>query len=504
MISHTLAKQLRIKTQRLTTPVTIQGANSQQSSVHTIAPLITLNIPAYTHRKQYMTLEFTCQALVTNSQFDILLGLPFIHHWNLVHHHCNNTIVSISPTAHHLTIPLMHSTVSKSCRHSNCPFINITPTIHTITSFRCTPHTSHANVANTFTTQITHYPSQPSVSPDTHLSPTHTGVLSPNKHDETITTSQSSFPDLCTPKQFMRHARHPEAQLFFAMCTHTPNADNEQLVETQEAQQCKQYALHHYPQLFPESLPQHPPPTDRIQHAIDLIPNYTIPKRKLYRQTHDELTETKRQIDEYLHSNQISPSTSPFGSPILLVKKKDGTMRMCIDYRGLNDITVKNTFPIPRVDDLHDQLAHAKYFTKLDLFTGYHQIPIKPSDQHKTAFISRYGTYEFKVMPFGLSNAPATFQSAMHSLFHDLLDKFVIVYLDDILIYSPTIQLHHQHLDIVLSRLASNQWYCKLKKCDFAQTSVEYLGHIISNGTIAIDPRQDENSYTVGIHHSKA
>ena len=120
-------------------------------------------------------------------------------------------------------------------------------------------------------------------------------------------------------------------------------------------------------------------------------------------------------------------------------------MRMCIDYRGLNDITVKNTFPIPRVDDLHDQLAHAKYFTKLDLFTGYHQIPIKPSDQHKTAFISRYGTYEFKVMPFGLSNAPATFQSAMHTLFHDLLDKFVIVYLDDILIYSPTIQLHHQH-----------------------------------------------------------
>ena len=288
----------------------------------------------------------------------------------------------------------------------------------------------------------------------------------------------------------MRHARQPDTQLFFAMCTHTPNTTNEHSIDTDEAQQCKQYALHHYPQLFPESLPQHPPPTDRIQHAIDLIPNYTIPKRKLYRQTHDELTETKRQIDEYLKAEQITPSTSPFGSPILLVKKKDGTMRMCIDYRGLNDITIKNTFPIPRVDDLHDQLAHAKYFTKLDLFTGYHQIPIKPVDQHKTAFISRYGTYEFKVMPFGLSNAPATFQSAMHSLFHDLLDKFVIVYLDDILIYSPTIQSHQRHLDIVLSRLTNHKWYCKLKKCDFAQTSVEYLGHIISNGTIAIDPNK--------------
>ena len=120
----------------------------------------------------------------------------------------------------------------------------------------------------------------------------------------------------------MRHARHPDVQLYFAMCTHTTNSTNEQTIETHEAQQCKQYALHHYPQLFPEALPQHPLPPDRIQHAIDLIPNYTIPKRKLYRQTHDELTETKRQIDEYLHSNQIIPSTSPFGSPVLLVKKK--------------------------------------------------------------------------------------------------------------------------------------------------------------------------------------
>ena len=161
---------------------------------------------------------------------------------------------------------------------------------------------------------------------------------------------------------------------------------------------------------------------------------------------------------------------------------------MCVDYRGLNDITVKNTFPIPRIDDLHDQLANAKFFTKLDLFTGYHQIPVKPSDQYKTAFISRYGTYEFKVMPFGLSNAPATFQTAMHSLFHDILDTFVIVYLDDILIYSPSLESHKYHLDIVLNRLATHKWYCKLSKCTFAQTSVEYLGHIISNGTTAIDP----------------
>ena len=131
----------------------------------------------------------------------------------------------------------------------------------------------------------------------------------------------------------------------------------------------------------------------------------------------DELQETKRQIEEYLAAGHVRPSTSPFGAPVLLVKKKDGSMRMCIDYRGLNKITEKNNFPLPRIDDLHDRLTNAKYFTKLDLFAGYHQIPIKLGDEFKTAFTSRYGTYEFVVMPFGLTSAPATFQTAMNALF---------------------------------------------------------------------------------------
>ena len=504
MISHSLAKDLNISTQRLPTPITIQGANSQQSDTHIIAPRITINIPAYTHHKKHITLTFTCQALVTNSQFDILLGLPFIQHWNLVHHHCNHTIIFISPSADHITIPLLHSSPRKPCRHNNCPFINIhSPRPHT----HSPPHTpkfSYSHMKHLYPNQVHHstpnIPSHPTFQDAQIVShhinaPWHNPFLLSNTlSNNSNNLPSSSMPQLtslttiCTPKQFMRHARHPESQVYIAMCIHTTPTKHETTSDTPETQHFRQYALYRYPQLFPESLPQHPPPPGRIQHAIDLIPNHTIPKRKLYRQTHEELAETKRQIDEYLMANQITPSTSPFGSPILLVKKKDGTMRMCVDYRGLNDITIKNTFPIPRVDDLHDQLAHAKYFTKLDLFTGYHQIPIKSSDQYKTAFISRYGTYEFKVMPFGLSNAPATFQSAMHSLFHDLLDKFVIVYLDDILIYSSTIQQHQQHLDIVLNRLATHKWYCKLKKCDFAQTSVEYLGHIISNGTIQIDP----------------
>ena len=215
---------------------------------------------------------------------------------------------------------------------------------------------------------------------------------------------------------------------------------------------------------------------------------HKIPPRKLYRQSADELAEIKRQIHEYLQAGHIRPSNSSFGAPVLLVKKKDGSMRMCIDYRGLNDITIKNNFRLPRIDDLHDRLGNARFFTKLDLYSGYHQIPIRPGDEHKTAFTSRYGTYEFIVMPFGLTNVPATFQTAMTTLFTEWLDDFVIVYLDDILIYSRSQSDHIQHVRQVMQKLLDHQWICKLKKCDFATKSVEYLGHIVSDGRIAIDP----------------
>ena len=177
--------------------------------------------------------------------------------------------------------------------------------------------------------------------------------------------------------------------------------------------------LKQFPILFPDTLPHEMPPQDRLQHPIDLVPAYRIPQRKLYRYSENELRETKRQINEYLEARYIRSSSSSFGVPVLLVKKKDGSMRMCIDYHGLNDITVKNTFPLPRIDDLHDRLGKAHYFSKLDLYSGYHQIPIRQGDEHKTAFTSRYGTYEFLVMPFGLTNVPATFQTAITDLFRN-------------------------------------------------------------------------------------
>ena len=172
------------------------------------------------------------------------------------------------------------------------------------------------------------------------------------------------------------------------------------------------------------------------------------------------------------------------------MKKKDGSIRICINYHRLNDIIIKNNFPLPRIDNLHDRLGNTRYFTKLDLYSGYYQIPIHPGDEHKMAFTSRYSTYKFIVISSGLINAPATFQTTMTILFTEWLDNFVIIYFDDILIYSQSQSDHIQHVRQVMQKLLDHQWICKLKKCEFATKSIEYLGYIVSDRCIAIDPNK--------------
>ncbi|GBG61004.1 hypothetical protein CBR_g18600 [Chara braunii] len=194
-----------------------------------------------------------------------------------------------------------------------------------------------------------------------------------------------------------------------------------------------------------------------------------------------ELDELRRQLKELVEKGWIRPSVSPYGSPLLFVpKKKEGTLRMCIDYRGLDAITVKNKEPLPRIDDLLDRVQGCRYFSKIDLKSGYHKIAIRPENQHKTAFQTRYGLYEFVVMPFGLCNAPGTFQHAMNRIFHEYLDKFVIVYLDDIVIFSKTVEEHVTHLDKVLSLLRQHKFKINGEKCEFGRTRVLYLAHEIS------------------------
>ena len=200
-----------------------------------------------------------------------------------------------------------------------------------------------------------------------------------------------------------------------------------------------------------------------------------------------ELDELKKQLDELLAAGFIQPSKSPFGAPVLFVKKKDGTMRMCVDYRDLNRITVKNRYPLPRIDELFDRLKGASWFSKIDLRSGYHQVRIHPDDVHKTAFRTRYGHYEFLVLPFGLTNAPATFMHLMQSIFGTQLDSFVIVFLDDILIFSKNKQDHYRHVRTVLQLLRENKLYGKMSKCEFFKRKISFLGHVVSADGLSME-----------------
>src|SRR3954465_11474992 len=202
-----------------------------------------------------------------------------------------------------------------------------------------------------------------------------------------------------------------------------------------------------FPDVFPEELPGMPPDRE-LEFAIEIVPGTAPIYKTYYRMPSTELVQLKKQLGELLQKGYIRPSTSPWGSPVLFVKNKDGTLRMCVGYRPLNEVTIKNKYPLPRIDDLFDQLKGARVFSKIDLRTGYYQPKIWREDIPKTAFTTRYGLYEFTVMSFGLTNAPAYFMGMMNKVFMDFLDKFVVVFIDDILIYSRSEEEHEQHLRV--------------------------------------------------------
>lgn len=251
-----------------------------------------------------------------------------------------------------------------------------------------------------------------------------------------------------------------------------------------------QQLLKDFKDVFPEELPRGLPPSRGIEHRINILPGSRPPSRAPYRMSDEELVELRRQLKELVDADYIRPSTSPYAAPVLFVKKKSGELRMCVDYRALNSITVKNRYPLPRVDEIFDQLRGAKYFTKIDLRSGYHQIRVAAEDVEKTAFSTRYGHFEFVVMPFGLTNAPATFQHTMNQTLRPFLDQFVVVYLDDILVYSKSLDEHVAHLRAVLTKLREAGLYAKESKCTFAAKEVEYLGHIIGADGIKVDPNK--------------
>ena len=205
-----------------------------------------------------------------------------------------------------------------------------------------------------------------------------------------------------------------------------------------------------------------------------------------------ELHELRVQLHELLDKGFIRPSTSPWGAPVLFEKKKDKTLQLCIDYRQLNRVMIKNQYPLPRIDDFFDQLREARVYSKIDLRTGYHQPRVREIDIPKTAFRTRYGHFEFTVMPFGLMNAPAAFMDLMHKVFQPYIDQFSVVFVDDILIYSQSEWEHEYHLRIVLQLLRDHQLYAKFNKCEFWLTEVSFLGNVVSASGVSVDPEKVE------------
>jgi hypothetical protein len=243
--------------------------------------------------------------------------------------------------------------------------------------------------------------------------------------------------------------------------------------------------------VFPEDLPGLPPDRD-VEFVINLLLGTMPIAQSPYCMAEVELKLLKAELDSLLEKVFIRPSASPWGSPALFLSKKDGTQRLCIDYRALNAVTIKNKYPLPRIDDLIDQLRQAKYFSKIDLRSGYHKMKIRPEGIHKTTFVTRYGQYEYTVVSFSLTNAPAYFMNMMSKVFMDELDKCVVVFIDDILVFSQTAEEHEKHLRIVLGKLKQHQLYAKFSKCEFWMEEVAFLGHVLSAKGVAVDPSKIE------------
>lgn len=248
--------------------------------------------------------------------------------------------------------------------------------------------------------------------------------------------------------------------------------------------------LSQFSEVLVDSLPPGLPPDRGIGHTIELEPGARAPFRPMYRLSPSEVEAAKAAVKDLLSKGLIESSSSPYGAPILFVTKKDGSLRMCVDYRALNKLTVKNRYPLPRIDDLLDQLQGSVVFSSLDLASGYHQIRITDEDVPKTAFRTPMGHYQFRVLCFGLTNAPSTFQAVMNRLLEPFIGKFALVYMDDVLIYSKSSADHAEHVSLVLQKLREHRLFANRSKCEFCKTEISFLGHVVFSQGLKVDPRK--------------
>lgn len=247
-----------------------------------------------------------------------------------------------------------------------------------------------------------------------------------------------------------------------------------------------QQALQQFDSVF--APPSQVPPSRVGDHTIPLIEGAQPFHHRPYRYNPAQKTEIKNQIKDMLVKGWIKPSTSPYSSPVLLVRKKTGDWRLCVDFRRLNALTVKNKYPLPIIEELLEELQGAQWFTTLDLCSGFHQIKMASGEEHKTAFQTHSGHYEYNVMPYGVTGGPGTFQTVMNVILEPLLRKCAVVFIDDILIYSKSWTEHVQHIKAVLQILQDHQFHVKLSKCSFAKKQLCYLGHVVSAQGVATDP----------------
>ncbi|KAD7480443.1 hypothetical protein E3N88_03579 [Mikania micrantha] len=301
-------------------------------------------------------------------------------------------------------------------------------------------------------------------------------LIAPSGYEVSIQGEKRGGVVLCSLVKAMKYMNH-RGQSFLAYVI-----DNEKVVQKLEDVPI----VREFPDVFPDDLPGIPSDRD-VEFRIDLIPGAKPIAKAPYRLAPSELQELMTQLQDLLDKGFIRPSILPWGAPVLFVKKKDGSLRMCIDYRELNKVTVKNKYPLPRIDDLFDQLQGASWFSKIDLRSGYHQLKVREEDVPKTAFRTRYGHYEFLVMSFGLTNAPAAFMDLMNRVCRPMLDRSVIVFIDDILIYSKNEADHACHLSEVLETLRREKLYAKFSKCAFWLREVQFLGHVINADGILVD-----------------
>jgi hypothetical protein len=442
-VSSAFVKKHRMSSQSLSCKDTVVLADGSQQVAASFVPSAPVRISSYADHLDLVSLPL--------AGYDVILGMAWLKHYN--------------PDVDWVSSTVKFTDASSRC-HSLAPI-----------------HVSSSSGAKSSESRASPPPAEPRVPQSLNLVSSKQ-LMKQLRHsliDKVVVVRYDTDGPAEEPRRFEEVVRRPTSStppVTVQSWLHQLEArENARVRMTDESLAAWSKLRAEFKDVFPDELPAGLPPSREVDHKIELVPGAVPPSRPTFRLSASELVELKKQLDELLAAGFIQHSKSPYGAPILFVKKKDGTMRMCVDYRALNNVTIKNSYPLPRVDELFDRLQGAKYFSKIDLRSGYHQIRIAPEDVPKTAFRTRYGHFEFLVLPFGLTNAPATFMHLMHQSFRHLLDQFVLVFLDDILIYSRTREEHERHVRQVLEILRKEKLYAKESKCEMFKPEVEFLGH---------------------------